>query len=476
MNDMINCKYLSWLSIVLLFQVNALAQNDFDMLQIEGDGTFNLTRKIDESIWHYNVVGDIADGFFGSEVVQIRNNTIEQVFTVDDLNDSLACHHLMDIWKVGDSSIHFMAFSYHKTKQQNYITIADMNAMNEVSVRKNIPIGNFYFLHLFRSKDHFSNSKRVWYIPTLIDVDLNTYQILKVSSENDNYRYYFFNENNKISIGNIRDIFVDNDSDHTILFSVDFLMIDHATDTIAEFEYRVIHEGIPGNVSEAMIIGKQNDSYKVIERHRTRNNAQSVLLLRQISFEGDSLAVDESYRELTPDEDVYLARKILKDACNYVFYSRSTINDFDDNYGFNVMVFNKEGELLNNNVFESDRPMTVVDMDIDESSMEVYGCGFFRDNGEQFSVSASISKEPVSNTEQPVLLSKGILKSALINETIHIREEYLAEDILIYDMQGRLWLQSSDQLSIDARSLPTGVYVISALVFGEYQSEMFYKR
>jgi len=475
MNDMINCRYLFWMSILLFFQVDVHAQNDYDVLRIEGAGTYNFTRKIDESVWHYNVVGDIVDGYFGSEVVRIQNNSVEQVFTVDDLNDSLACHHLMDIWKVGDSSIHFMAFSYHKTKQQNYITIANVSTMNEVSVRNNIPIGNFYFLHLFRSKDHFSMGKRVWFIPTLIDDDLNTYQILKIYSEIDNYRYYFFNENNNTSIGNIRDIFVDSDSDRTILFSVDFLVIDHATDTIADYEYRVIHEGIPGNVSEAMIIGKHNDLYKVIERQRTLRN-QNVLISRQISFEEDSLLVEETYTELTPDEDVYLARKILKDSCNYVYYSRSSINGFDDNYGFNVMVFNKEGELLYNNVFESDRPLAMGDMDVDESSMTVYGCGTFIDNGEQFSVSASISKEPVSNTEPAVLQSQGILQSTLVHEAINIREEYLTKDLLVYDMQGRLCLQSSGQLSIDAQSLPSGVYVIWALISGEYRSEKFYKR
>lgn len=474
MNDMINCKYLSWLSIVLLFQVNALAQNDYDMLRIEGAGTYNFTRKIDESVWHYNVLGDIVDGYFGSEVLQIRNNTIEQVFTIDDLNDSLACHHLMDIWKVGDSSIHFMAFSNHKNKPQDYISIGSFDESMVISVMDNIPIGNFYYLQLFGSKEHFKGGNRVWYLPVM-DSNDRTNEILMISANDLTYDYQRFFDNEELSLGTIRDIFVDNVSDQTILFSVDFLVVDHDTDTIADYEYRVIHEGIPGNVLEAMIIGKKKEAYHVIERQWSRDN-QNVLISRQISFEGDSLSVEESYTELTPDEDVYLARKILKDSFNYVNYSRSSINGFDNNYGFNVMVFNKEGELLHNNVFESNRPLAMGDMDIDESRMTVYGCGTFLDNGEQFSVSASISKEPVSNTEQVEWQTEGILQSTLVNEAIKIREEYLTEDILVYDMQGRLWLQSSDQLSIDARSLPTGVYVITALISGEYQSERFYKR
>ena len=474
MNDMINCRYLFWLSILLFFQVSVDAQTDYDILRIEGDGVYDFTRKIDESIWHYNVVGDRVDGYFGSEVVRIQNNSVEQVFTIDDLNDSLACHHLMDIWKVGDSSIHFMAFSYHKQNHQDYVSIGSLDERDVIAVEANIPIGNYYFLQLFRSKEHFEDGNRVWYVPVM-DSNDRTNEILMISAHNLNYDYHRYFSNDDLSLGTVRDIFVDSISGQTFLFSVDFLVVDHATDTIADYEYRVIHEGIPGNVSEAMIIGKHNDLYKVIERQRTLRN-QNVLISRQISFEEDSLLVEETYTELTPDEDVYLARKILKDSCNYVYYSRSSINGFDDNYGFNVMVFNKEGELLYNNVFESDRPLAMGDMDVDESSMTVYGCGTFIDNGEQFSVSASISKEPVSNTEPAVLQSQGILQSTLVHEAINIREEYLTKDLLVYDMQGRLCLQSSGQLSIDAQSLPSGVYVIWALISGEYRSEKFYKR
>ena len=472
---MINCRYLSWLSILLFFQVDVHAQTNYDMLDIEGDGTYGFTRKIDETIWHYNTIGDLVDGYFGSEVVQIQNNTVEQVFTIDDLNDSLGCHHLMDIWKLGDSSIHFMAFSYRKRKQQNYITIGHLDNMNKIIVKNNIPIGNFYYLQLFRSKEHFLDGNRIWYLPISNKIDENVNTILTISHSDGAYTYKSFTENSEVNFNSLKDIYVDGLSGNTILYSSNFMVIDHDSENIKEFEYRVIYEGISSNVLEAMIIGKQNDIYNVIESQWSRDN-HNVLLLRQISFEGDSLSVEETYTELTPDEDVYLARKILKDSCNYVFYSRSSINGFDDNYGFNVMVFSKEGEFLHNNVFESDRPLAMGEMDIDESSMTVYGCGTFMDNREQFSVSASISKGPVSNTEPFVLQSQGILQSTLVHETIKIHEKYLTKDLLVYDMQGRLWLQSSGQLSIDAQSLPTGLYVITALSSGNRVSEQFYKR
>jgi hypothetical protein len=157
-----------------------------------------------------------------------------------------------------------------------------------------------------------------------------------------------------------------------------------------------------------------------------------------------------------------------------MYYSRSTINGQNSDYGFNIISFNKQGDLINNQVFKSDRPMAVYDIDIDEIAKKISGVGGYFDDFKQFSFTADLKKQMV-NTSESDLISSRLLINNIDNQSLYINPDFHVTLVNLFSINGQLIKSMKIDQVIDISYLRQGNFFIQYFYKDKIKTERFVK-
>jgi len=130
---------------------------------------------------------------------------------------------------------------------------------------------------------------------------------------------------------------------------------------------------------------------------------------------------------------------------------------------------------LNNQVFNTDKPLSIYDIDIDETEKIVTSVGGYFDETIQFSFTASLKKQTVVNSTETLEDNEHILTSNISNGYLNINPIYFNKIASIYNMKGQKIKEETLQNEVDISNLTTGIYIIQVSKNGYVKTEKFVK-
>ena len=344
---MIRSGYTLVLFITIFIQGLSHCQSSIVFTPIENEeDNFVFTRIIDEDTYHFShkMIDNIN---FGSEIIRIEKDEAKSISWIYQINDTLFCHHLIDMWQ--ENQVYYL-LAYTYSNSSNSISLLEYDIQkDEVTLLDSEKISEYRFIYHYNFKDLIVDNQRQFVILNHVS---NTFKISGIS--------LFKINGNQLDV--VKHIYNEP--------IVNFLLYDQYYDDelelyylLTEKVYQVFDRNFKfirnqnvvkrrGNKTylggEALIIGKNGTNLMAFDRLRINNRL--ILSEREIAV-SDTFIFNDDYSDFNPDEDCYLVRKVFKDSCNYMFYSRSSNKLFDNNYGFNIISFNKQGVLLNNQAF-----------------------------------------------------------------------------------------------------------------------------
>lgn len=459
-------------AIIYLLSNSYIASSQYNIqyTSILSDDNFVFTRIIDGKTYHFShkTIGNVD---YGSEIIQIEAGVETDISWIYQINDSLFCHKLIDMWDYDDK---FLLLAYTFANDRNYISLIeyDINSSG-IYVIASENINEYRSIFHYNFKDLIIDGIRyVIILEHIKDANvINGIYLFKLKERNLSFSKYTYQVPIKSYL--LFDQFYDEQRNLIYLlnnktylkFDLDF--IEFKTQNVVLKRNNRTYRG-----AESNIIGIKDNKLVTYER-LSPTNSNLILSRREITIK-DTFDFDEEFTDFNPDEDCYLVRKIFKDSCNYMYYSRSTINKQNSEYGFNIITFNKQGVLLNNQVFKSDRPLAVYDIDIDETEKKISGVGGYFDDFTQFSFTADLKKQMV-NTIDITSNKIDLLVNNIGNQFLYINPSFQNKVVNVFSINGQLVYKLSVNQTIDISMLVQGNYFIQYYFENKIKTERFTK-
>ncbi len=442
---------------------NVLSQTTLDYYSTTSNPSFQFVSSIDEkpffiANFKYNSSNNFRNE---SEVWTVDNEQLIQQLFIAQVNDSLDHLFLFDMWSY-DGEVIVLGYAEKLMHNERYIYFSKLD----------LSTGAFFDITLFPFEDFrligynqtVLNEQRNWFLLELESGSPDRIALHRFTFEGGNYSRNRFELPEEVDISFIRDVYFDFKNDLILVVAShtkrQFLLFDF------EFNYLFTQEpisfinGNPHKHVETIILGNNDNNFQIIERVRIQN--QSVLHHRQMSFENETLYINEDYEVINP-YDSYLFRKYQTSEYSIMQYSRSTLNNFGDNFGFNLDYFNSSGDLMKSYSIDTDYPVGIDVVMIDEETGIGYGAGRRNISGfwDFFAFKLTLSDtttstEDIWQEETPSLLLSNLIVDSKLR---FIDNEIDLNRITVYDVSGRQ-LISGLSANGDISFLPAGHYVL----------------
>lgn len=467
--------------IFYLFFILALSplngQDSIVFTSILSANTSYFVREIDGKAFHFGITF-INNQASGSKLFYIENEKIETVTTIDKINDSIDCKHLIDFWKTKDDYL-FLAYGQNKFSKQNNISLCKFDlSSKKISLISQVPIEIYLEDRQYRVKDLVVNGNKEF---VLLEFEKNISKPIRflnlklINNKIETKSYYFDTNNNP---GGIYDLFYDETNEiYFIKGGLTLYALNSDFEKIFSNKYKVKIDEVTYSLLDVLIIAQDANVFTFIERNNDLKKLNNYLSIRK-NVVKDSLEISADVINYKHDIDSYVVRKIIKDNYNLLFFSRSSINQFDKNYGFNIVIFDKSGKILREYSIDTERPVVIYDIDINDEGI-IHGVGDYSDYFDPVSFIYK-PKNIIANIDSKSGLIEwaSILKSNFIQfNSIELKDSYKeVESFCIYDINGRMIMNSKTaQQIIDIQILPAGSYIFRYTINGIDKSEKFVK-
>ncbi len=448
------------LVVILSFSFESLtAQYEIEYKPIDeyAYGHYIFTRVIDKDVYHFTLNKGL-----GSELIRIKDGEPELLTSFYDINDTLRCEHLLDFWKEDDA---FRFLAYTHSDLANYLTLCSYDIENDNITVLDIMVMDKYFLEYhfnFKFKNLVVNGQRQ-YICTNAQRNMNASRITLFSITGNTITATKNNIDIDDKVIFIYDVFYDEyNRKYVVLMGDQYFYYDEAFRFLNKQKVRVKRDDTVYGNQESLIMGQDNESITIYERYRKYpfNPPNSRISVRVATIR-DTVFFPTKYNDFEPDVDCYYMRKIVKDSCNYLYYSRSSNGAFNKDFGFNVITVSKKGEFLGNQSFTTDEPLAIFDIDVDEVSKTICGNGAYFDEVEQtiqFSFCAKLDTKV--STEETEIKDKQVLINNIDNNFLLVNEAFTGSNGYIFNVSGQLVSVVTLNELMDIRDLSSGIYYI----------------
>lgn len=465
------------ISNLLILCFSLFSQSEIETFSVDDLQIFTKVIE-DETYFYSNESSNQNDLDEGVSVSKLSGNMLEELSFIDTLNDSLICIRFIDFW-YQDNSFHFLAYCRNSISGQNYISVAQINfSTQKVDVLSSTPIQIFEYETTFNHHLQGVTEYRTWVI--IEDTNLNTKAINAIRLQYHDGLLFAkrFSLENYPNTFSLDDAYYEMISGLYYVYTGDtFFILDDNFELINSKKYVVETDAIRYNGPEALIMGHDKDSLIMVERvpvafgDRHRN-----LIIRKNLIRGDSIDYSTIYELYNPDDDCYFVRKCFKEDYNYLQFSRSSANGFNDDYGFNILQFTKQGELLCDYRVDFDRPMVMFSFDFIDAN-NIVGSGTYVDNltnVDHFLFKLKLDDIKTSTETTLLSLTESMIIQNPVTEYLYLRSDKYARSHII-DSQGRIIYSGVGETHINISHLSSGAYVFQYQIRNGWKNERFIK-
>lgn len=470
---------------LLLFSIPTL----FSQVEIEyyptpeNTGLFHLTLIEDTPYYtanFYNATFPRNE----TEIWSFDDLRLRKELVISTVNDSLDHLYLFDFWAEGDE-VFLFGYCSHTTSGDNYVYFSkvDMSSgeIYDVSI---VPFEEYRLTlgHTFSAIHVLVNDSREWILLELDKVTKERKALVRFSFQNGTINWYRFEIPNDLEINRLHDLFYDFENELIIVTAAKskryFIVFDLDFNFLFSGGPVSMFNEIPYTFPETLILGKSGPHYPIIERVRHEN--QSIIHQRNMTIEENELSIPEEFEPFNVTDDVYLLAKYQRGDFTMVHYSKSSINNFNEEYGFDIFYFNPEGEMVKEYSIEEEEAMGIDFLLINEDTGIGYGSGVWTPAGnpwERFIFKINLN-DTLSNTDGGEEdLPGSILKTNLVTDgKLRIHEgEIGLNQLSVYDAIGREVIGQVDQYETDISFLPTGHYFLHYRAEHRVRTERFVK-
>nr|MBS0036659.1 T9SS type A sorting domain-containing protein [Saprospiraceae bacterium] len=443
-------------------------------------------------LFHVTMIGEIpyyTANFYNATFP--RNET--EIWSFDDLrlrkelvistvNDTLDHLFLFDFWAEGEE-VFLFGYCSHITSGDNYVYFSKVDmSSGEIYDLSIVPFEDYKlsFGHTFGAIHVLMNESREWVLLEVDKITSDSKALHRFSFHNGTMNWDRFETPIDLEISRLYDVFYDLDNDLLIITATKGHRYIHVFDL--DFKYLFSQNPISlfngiRRPSETKVIGNTGPTYQILERIRHEN--QFIIHQRNMNKVGNELSISEEFVSFNVTDDVYLLAKYQRDDLIMVHYSKSSINNFNEDYGFDIIYLNPKGEMIKKFSIEEEEPMGVDFLLINEDTGIGYGSGRWTTIGafERFIFKINLN-DTLSNTdggEEGVFGS--ILKTNLVTDgKLRIHEgEIELDQLSIYDVIGREVIRQVDQYEADISFLPAGHYFLQYRAKNRMRTERFVK-
>ncbi|TVQ51412.1 MAG: hypothetical protein EA362_00370 [Saprospirales bacterium] len=441
----------------------AFSQPSIEYYSTSSNPFFQFVTSINEKPFFIaNFKYSSSDNFRDeSEIWTVDNEQLIQQLFITQVNDSLNHLFLFDFWSYQGEVIAF-GYAENLIKNEKYIYFSKLDLIT----------GEFYDITLFPFEDFrligynqtVLNDQRNWFLLELEPDSSNRIALHRFTFEDGNYSRNRFELPEEVDVNFIRDVFFDFENDLIIVVASgtnrQFLLFDFEFNYISTQEPISLINGNPHKHVGTIIVGQKTKNFQIIERVRIQT--QFVLHQRQMSFENEIFYINENYDEIQP-YDSYLFRKYQTTDYSIMQYSRSTLNNFDDNFGFNLDYFNPSGKLIKSYAIDTEYPVGIDVVMIDEETGIGYGTGRRNILGvwDFFGFKLNLSDTTTSTEDIWQEASVPLLRSNLIidGQLVFNDDELDLKRISVYGISGRQMIQGLSANG-DISFLAAGHYIL----------------
>lgn len=432
---------------------------------------FVFTRIIDGTTYHFSLKTENGERS-GSELIIQDGEEVSSLIHVREIGDTLLCHNLMDIWEE-EGTTYMLAYTHSNTR--NYISLLEYNKnRNDITLIDNQKIGRYKQALTNSFKDLIIDGYKEYIITEHspyydITEGFMRLKVGKGSITSDRLKL----EDTSVN-GTLVDQYYDDQLELYLLTSRknELFMLDKNFNLILRKKNKrqrgqVIHEKL-----KSFVLGSSNENLVSYEYISTEPSV-AVLSKRLLNTHNSQLQISTNYEDIVSTGTSDWFKKVFKEDRNYMIFSRPFINDDVQNYGYNLLTFDKEGNLLRNDVFYTgDLPVIIQDFDIDEDNKRLAGVGRVYKSSELFSFYTTINTVV---TNQDVSRDIPILRSNKVTSSLQLIENRPSVQYIITNSSGSLFNLYPSHSQIDVSDLPNGMYIITMIDGHKTNSERFLK-
>lgn len=445
---------------IVCMVISSYGQNQIEFLGTREKKPFHLVRT--NGVSTYFIASNFADAKVqGSTIHKWEDNYFDTISFVHFLNDTLICNQIINGW-INDLGLTLLTYSSHVSNGNNYLNLCKLDELTgEIVILDQEKIVEFRVNPSFINKDMVINGLNHHILLEHNLIGYRAIAVLKIKIENDNLELKRAALLENIHEPPLYDNYYDEFKKLFVLNMGRYIyVLDEFFNIVHIKPYNVLYNNITYNGPNRLMVGHDKDTYYMLDIIRNQTKGNSSLYKRETEYT-DTFSFGETAISLNGDEDCYLVRKVNKEKYNYLFFSRSSVNNFDDNYGFNIWVLDKKGNLLKNHNIKLNRQLLLSDIDVNEELGLVYGAVYYY-NGEQevfkFKMEDISSVDEGEETET----QNNIILNTLNDGIILFNKDIIGSgQIRIFDLQGKLIFTSTPQEELDVTYLPSGMYILN---------------
>ena len=462
---------------LLMFGLSLVSQSDIEQIFIDDLQVFTKTIE-GETYFYSNDSSDQNDQSEGVSISRLNGNTLEELSFIDTLSDSLICISFIDFW-YEDNGFHFLAYSRNVLLDKHYMSIGALDfSTQKIDVISSNSIEIYSDFTFFDHYLYGVSESRTWIITEDSSLNGNPINAIRLQYQDGLLQSKRFSINSYSNAFSLKDAYYDIEKRrYYVYIGETFFILDDNFDLLSSKKYAVRNNAILFNGPDALVIGHDQDSLVMLDRlSQSLNRYNKSIVIRKNVVKRDSIFFNTDYVNYNPEDDCYYLRKFFKENYNYLLFSRSSANGFNDDYGFNILQFSKQGELLCDFRIDLDRPATVFSFDfIDDDN--IVGSGSYIDNFtnvDHFIFSLKLGDIKTSTGTITLSTLESMIIQNPVTEYLYLRSNKYVRSHII-DGQGRIVLNSSGETQIDISNLSSGAYVFRYLFHIGWKNERFIK-
>jgi len=299
-----------------------------------------------------------------TEIWSFDDMRFREELVISTINDSLDHVYLFDFWAEGEE-VYLFGYCSHKFTGDNYVYYS----------RVDMSSGEFYDLtlvpferydlslgHLYGAEYAQVNGGREWILRESDEFNSNTIALHRFTFKESSMRWDRFEFPSELESFQLRDVYYAPDEDLLIITTTQnqrhFHVFDLGFNHVYSHDPVSLFEGISTRPPETKIIGNNGTNFQILERRY--EEGQFIIHQREMVLGDSEISISEDFESFNNEfDDPYVFTKNQRDDYTMVYYSKSNINDFNEDYGFNIYFLNYEGELIKKFSIEENEPLAL---------------------------------------------------------------------------------------------------------------------
>lgn len=414
-----------------------------------------------------------------TEIWSFDDSRFKKEYTIGTINDTLDHLLLYDFWGEGDN-IFVFGHCKNNSSGNDYIYFSKIN-ISTGEMRDLMLLPFDYYRNLLGKYKVLMEDRREWFFIEVDKFTLERKSIFRFSFQNKEMDWVKFEIPDDIEISRLNDVYYDRENELLVITAAK----SYRHFLIFNFEFNYLFSKNPFSLfhgahyagPETLVLNNIGSDYQLLERIRPEN--QFIILQRNMTIIENEISVSEEYDPLNSVDDTYVLRKYQKGDFTWVHYSKSSINNFNGDYGFELLSYNQEGKIIKEYSIESDFPMTINYLILNEETGVGYGSGTWTITGgfQPFIFKIDLNDTLSHTDEVEDELATPILKTNLITDgkLRLIEESSEVTRLSVYDVIGREVINQLDHNEHDISFLPPGQYFLRYQAGKQMVTERFVK-